>query len=244
MTKPVLVFQHADVEPPGAYLPALASLGSVQTVRAGIDPFPTGTDYSAVVSMGGPMGVGDRHRILWLDEEIDYIRAAVHASVPVWGVCLGAQILAAALGATVYTGAAPEVGIQHVELTEAGQVDPVWSASPSASKLEVLQWHSDTYTLPEGAALLASSPAYPNQLFRYGRCYGVQFHIEATSALAKDWLTLEEYRASLAIAAGPAAEEEFLHELALSEHRLTGLAAVVMRRWIEDVVAPPCTPRA
>ncbi len=102
--------------------------------------------------MGGPMGVGDQGEVEWLASEIEYIRDLVESDVPVWGVCLGSQLLAAALGARVYTGAVPEVGVEEITLTVEGRQDPVWGDLPST--FPAMQWHSDTFDIPErrGAA--------------------------------------------------------------------------------------------
>lgn len=121
-----LELRHAQCEPPAAYSPVLATYGDVQTVLLGTDPIPAHVEFDAVIVMGGPMGVGDQDDIEWLVSEIAYLRALVDADVPIWGVCLGSQLLAAALGARVYTGSVPEVGVEDVTLTEAGALDPIW----------------------------------------------------------------------------------------------------------------------
>ncbi len=145
--------------------------------------------------MGGPMGVGDQGEVEWLASEIEYIRDLVESDVPVWGVCLGSQLLAAALGARVYTGAVPEVGVEEITLTVEGRQDPVWGDLPST--FPAMQWHSDTFDIPNGAVRLAGSAKYPNQLFRYKQSYAVQFHLEASSEVAREWMELAEYRDSL-----------------------------------------------
>lgn len=103
--------------------------------------------------------------------------------MPVLGVCLGAQLLAAALGAQVYTGPAGEAGLGQVRLTAEGRRDPVLDAGAGPDGLlPVLHWHDDTFDLPDGARLLASSTAYAHQAFRVGRAYGLQFHVEMDAA--------------------------------------------------------------
>src|ERR1700738_5217536 len=103
----ILVLRHVDCEPPAAYLPLLEQHADVTTVRLGVDPLPRRREFAAIVAMGGPMSVEGRACPPWLREEIDFIAAAVADGVPVWGGCLGAQLLAAAPGARVYRGAAP-----------------------------------------------------------------------------------------------------------------------------------------
>ncbi|OLT31597.1 glutamine amidotransferase [Rhodococcus sp. CUA-806] len=230
----ILVLQHVGCEPPAAYTPELARVARVRTVNIGVDPLPDSTNFAAIVSMGGPMGYGDRSDIEWIQQEVCFLKEAIARRVPVWGVCLGAQLLAAALGAPVYTGSAPEVGLSSVELTAAGESDPVWS--PLGTEIAVMQWHSDTFDLPVGAELLASSGLYPNQLFRYDRSYGVQFHIEADRDLAAKWLEFPEYRESLEQALGAGAGERFLDALEATEGQMLLKARKAMSLWIDEVV--------
>jgi GMP synthase-like glutamine amidotransferase len=104
----------------------------------------------------------------------------------VLGVCLGAQQLAAALGAIVFEGPAAECGIGEVHLTTAALDDPVFGPAPSP--LPCVHWHGDTFALPEGAVRLAGNDAYENQAFRFGdRVYGLQFHVEVTASLVAHW---------------------------------------------------------
>jgi GMP synthase-like glutamine amidotransferase len=134
--------------------------------------------------MGGPMGVHDD--LPWLESERVLLRAAVDAGLPVLGVCLGAQQLAAALGAEVGTGPEPECGVGEVHLTPAALSDRVFGAAPTP--LPCVHWHRDTFSLPEGAVRLAGNQAYENQAFRVGaRAYGLQFHVEVTGSLVAHW---------------------------------------------------------
>ena len=114
---------------------------------------------------------------------------------PFWGVCLGVQLLAASLGARVYPGPEPEVGLLPVTLTSEARDDPVFSAAPD--DLVTLQWHGDTFDLPTGAVRLAGSPAYPNQAFRFEHAYGVQFHLEVSGEMAREWAEVPAYVSSL-----------------------------------------------
>ena len=136
--------------------------------------------------MGGAMSVHDTDAHLWLETERRWITRAAQAGVAVLGVCLGAQQLAAALGAAVTTGPSPEIGVDDVELTTEGRSDPV--LGPEGDRLKVIQWHGDTFEIPDGAVHLASGVRYRNQAFRYGRlAYGLQFHIEVDDAMAEAW---------------------------------------------------------
>lgn len=229
----LLELRHAQCEPPAAYSPVLATYGDVQTVLLGTDPIPAHVEFDAVIVMGGPMGVGDQDDIEWLASEIAYLRALVDADVPIWGVCLGSQLLAAALGARVYTGSVPEVGVEDVTLTEAGALDPVWGNLPST--FPAMQWHSDTFEIPDGAVHLAGSAKYPNQLFRYKQSYGVQFHLEASCEVAQDWMELDEYRESLLTSLGADGPRIFMQQLAAAETEGLEFAAMVMDRWLKSI---------
>jgi GMP synthase-like glutamine amidotransferase len=188
----VLVLQHIACEPPGVYEDVLHERG-VRIARVELDEgdaMPTHA-FDAIVAMGGPMSVNDEAENPWLVEEKRVIGDAVRAGTPYWGACLGVQLLAAALGAPVYPGPAPEVGLLPVSLTDEGRSDPVTGVLPA--EVLTLQWHGDTFDLPEGATLLASSPAYPNQAFRFREAFGVQFHLEVSPTMAEEWSHVPEY---------------------------------------------------
>ena len=184
-----VVLQHVPHEGPGALAPAIRESGTeLQLVRVDNgDPVPSPDDVGAIaglVVLGGPMGVHDD--LPWLASERALLRAAVDAGHPVLGVCLGAQQLAAALGADVLTGPEPECGVGEVHLTAAALADPIFGAAPTP--LPCVHWHQDTFALPDGAVRLAGNEAYQNQAFRVGaRAYGLQFHVEVTGSLAAHW---------------------------------------------------------
>src|SRR4051794_34366574 len=163
-----LVLQHIACEPPGAFEDVLVERGA-RIERVELDegePLPGSLDgFDAVIAMGGPMSVSDEAEHPWLRPEKALLREAVRSGLPVWGSCLGVQLLASALGARVEKGPVPEVGVLPVEPTAEGRADPV--LGPCRWPLTTLQWHSDTFGLPDGAVLLASSPAYPNQAVRF-----------------------------------------------------------------------------
>jgi GMP synthase-like glutamine amidotransferase len=186
---PWLLVQHATFEGPGAIAGAITDTGVdltvVRTDRGDAVPPPAAVaDIAGLVAMGGPMSVHDD--LDWLADERALLRAAVVAGRSVLGVCLGAQQLAAALGAPVTQGPAPECGIGEVHLTTAALDDPVFGPAPSP--LPCVHWHGDTFALPDGAVRLASNAAYENQAFRFGhRAYGLQFHVEVTASLVAHW---------------------------------------------------------
>ncbi len=191
--RPWAVIQHVPYEGPGLIGDALTDAGRVvSVVRADLgDVLPDHRTLDGLVVMGGPMGVGDSAEHPWLAQERALLSAAVGDGLPVLGVCLGAQQLAAALGAQVTTGPTPEVGIGEVELTPAGRLDPVFGpeyGGLAGTSVPCVHWHQDTFSLPTGATHLAGTRAFPHQAFRWGdRVYALQFHVEVDRALAAGW---------------------------------------------------------
>lgn len=141
----------------------------------------------ALVIMGGPMNVDDEDKCPFLKEENSFIKQAIQQSVPCLGICLGSQLIAKALGRKVYKAKAKEIGWDDVQLTEAAKTDSLFS-SLNYPVTRVLQWHEDTFDLPEGAVLLASSRVAPHQAYRYKtNVYGLQFHVEVDRPMLEDW---------------------------------------------------------
>jgi GMP synthase (glutamine-hydrolysing) len=155
------------------------------------------SSVAALVVMGGPMNVDQTDRYPGLAIEVDWIRAAIAAELPVLGICLGSQLLAAALGANVYAGNTKEIGWYPIHLTDVASTDPVVSVCRPEEM--VFQWHGCTFDLPAGAVRLASSELYPNQAFRYSRsAYALQFHLETTAEMIATWLDHPANTAELA----------------------------------------------
>ncbi len=178
------VLQHVPFEGPGLIAAQAQARGLALDYRHLYrgDAVPSVDEVAGLIVMGGPMGADAVRAHPHLREEVELLTAAVAADVPVLGVCLGAQLLARALDAEILFGAARELGLGTVVLTPAGERDVV--LGPAGREIPVLHWHDDTFTLPPGAELLASSERCVNQAFRIGRAYGLQFHIELDAALA------------------------------------------------------------
>ena len=136
--------------------------------------------------MGGPTGVYEYDKYPFLAAECRFIAETVRHNRPVLGVCLGAQLLARALGARVFPGHQPEVGFGLVKLTTEGDRDPLFGSE--GPQIPVFHWHGDTFDLPQRATLLASSADYPHQAFRFEqRAYGLQFHVEPDASIWSAW---------------------------------------------------------
>ena len=232
----VLVLQHIACEPPGVYEDVLVEVGA-EIVRVELDEgeaLPDWRGFDAIVAMGGPMSVNDEIDHPWLVAEKRLIREAVAAGVPYWGACLGVQLLASSLGARVYAGAAPEVGILDVELTDAGRSDPVFAGLPAV--FGTLQWHGDTFDLPDGAELLASSPAYRGQAFRVDRAYGVQFHLEVSQEMAEAWADVPAYAESLERTLGPGSTPRLIAEVADRAPEMLDHGRTMFTNWLQATV--------
>ena len=145
------------------------------------------SQLAGLVVLGGPMNVDEIDRYPFLADEVQWIRQALAARLPVLGICLGSQLLAKALGARVYPNPIKEIGWYPINWTAAAADDALFAGC--AVSPHVFQWHGDTFDLPPGATLLATSPLCRHQAFRFGsRAYGLQFHIEVTAPIIAQWL--------------------------------------------------------
>jgi len=143
------------------------------------DPLPHLNDFDRLVIMGGPMNIYEDERYPWLAGERNLIRKAIAAGKSAVGICLGAQLLADALGSPVFAGANKEIGWWPIRLTEEGQRTALLEGLPKVPT--VFHWHGDTFDIPQGAVHLAASDGCPSQAFLYeGRILGLQFHLEST----------------------------------------------------------------
>lgn len=187
--KTALVIRHVPYESVAAFREPIEAAGyAIRFADAGMRGFDA-LDLSApdlLVLMGGPMGVYEADRYPWIEEELRRLSARIAADRPTLGVCLGSQMVAAAMGARVYPGAVREVGFAEVSLTDEGHASPL----AALAGIPVLHWHGDTFDLPVDAALLASTPDYAHQAFAKGRnVLALQFHPEMDDAAdLEPWL--------------------------------------------------------
>ena len=196
----MLVLQHIAIETPGLIADALAQAQLTPQIIHSFagEPVPANLDGAdALLLMGGPMGVYDHPQFPFLKQEMRLIEAALRAEKPILGICLGSQLLAAALGAPVTKGKQKEIGWHPVRLTTEALQDPLWQGT--VPSFTALHWHGDVFELPSGAVGLASSNLTPHQAFRYGRnAYGFLFHMELTEPMLRAWVAAfaDELRAS------------------------------------------------
>jgi len=231
----ILVFQHHPLEHPGTFRDFLAADGiawDVVRLDEG-EAIPPLEGYAALVVMGGPQDVWEEDRFPWLVAEKAAIREAVVArEMPYLGVCLGHQLLAAALGGEVAAMAGKaEIGIGEVELSPEGERDALLGGQ--GPRLACLQWHAAEVTaLPRGAVALAANEASRIQALRWGeRAYGLQFHVEASAATVPEWAGIPAYRNALERGLGEGELELFAAEAKRRAPALRASAARLYARF-------------
>ena len=187
--KRALVIRHVDHEGIAGYREPVEAAGydihRVAAHHAGCAMLDI-LSPDLVVVMGGPMGVYDTDRYPWLDDEIAVLRRRIAADRPVLGVCLGSQLIAAALGAAVRKGPVREIGFAPLRLTDAGAAGPLRHLATT----EVLHWHGDTFDVPDGTELLATTTHYAQAFARGPNVLALQFHAEmGEDERFEHWLT-------------------------------------------------------
>ncbi len=183
-----LAVRHVAFENAGVLAELLNEFGcGLSYVEAGVSPLPAqaAQDCDLLLVLGGPIGVYETEAYPFLRQELDVVRKRLEARRPTLGLCLGAQMMAAALGAGVAPGPAKEIGYGSIELTSEGVASPL----AALAGVPVLHWHGDNLQLPTGGVRLASTPACPNQAFALGDyALGLQFHVEVQPSQLEAWL--------------------------------------------------------
>ncbi|HYR20086.1 MAG TPA: type 1 glutamine amidotransferase [Myxococcales bacterium] len=224
--KRVLVLQHEAFEGPGTLGEALSGCELRVVCTFAGDPVPARLAEDGLVVLGGGMGVYEADRHPHLREEMSLLQDAVRSGRPVLGICLGSQLLAAALGAQVAKAPRKEIGWFEVDLLPGATDDALFAGAPAS--FAAFHWHGDAFALPAGAVPLAATAMTPLQAFRAGpRAWGIQFHLETDRQVLEAMLTsgAEELRDTGADAA------RILARAAAELPRLRALALQVFARW-------------
>ncbi len=210
--KRVLALQHIWDDPPG-YLGEIMQEYDIacDIVNVEEESIPDSEGYNALISLGGAQHAYDDGKYPYFVPEKALLRHLVEQDIPYLGICLGGQLLASAMGATVARHSMTELGFYEVHLTEEGKSDPLFQGLPDYQ--QVFHWHEDIFDIPRGGAKLATSENAPNQAFRVGRrAYGVQYHIELTPAMLDNWLHFPDYMKEIVKVSGQEALDEIERE--------------------------------
>lgn len=228
--KPVRIFRHIANEGPGYFAKVLERRGIAYHlihIDQGDAVPPEVEDVSGLVFMGGPMSVNDD--LPWIAEELALIRRAAEAGVPVLGHCLGGQLISKALGGVVSANAVKEVGWHCVQRVDNKPARDWLDTLPPA--FEVFHWHGETFSLPQDATLLLTSPACAHQAFVWRNMLALQCHVEMTVAMVRDWAAHEM--------AAPSATVQSAQEMQQNLHAkisaLECVADVLYARWLRHV---------
>lgn len=231
--KPIAVFRHVVCEGPG-YFHEVLGRNHIDYELIAIDsgdPIPkTPKSYSALIFLGGPMSVNDP--LAWISRELDLIRAAQSSGVPILGICLGAQLIAKALGGTVRKNEFHEIGWFPVTHSRKATSKTWLCGTPSYTP--AFHWHGETFDIPEGATHLWSSAACMNQGFAIGNTLALQFHIEITEEMIDLWTS--EHRPELSERqTWVQSRNSILRDTATYLPTLRNVADTMIAQWLQPI---------
>lgn len=229
--KKVIALRHIHFEDLGTLEPVLIEQGyQVQYIDPSVESLRHVGEQDAdlLVVLGGPIGAYDEKIYPFLSDELELINKFLLAGKPLLGVCLGAQLIARALGANVYPLGVKEIGFSPLKLSEAGKESPL----AALSGIPVLHWHGDQFDIPDGAIHLASTDVGQNQAFSFGtQVLGLQFHLEADTSKLERWLVGHANELGQADI-----DPQMLRLEAMAvQKRLHAAAATVLTRWLSQL---------
>jgi GMP synthase-like glutamine amidotransferase len=233
MSRPVALFRHFATEGP-AYLGDFLTQRHIPWQLIALDEGAAvpaqPDDYAGLVFMGGPMSVNDP--LPWIPPVLHLIRQAVRQDIPVLGHCLGSQLMSRALGGVVSRNALKEIGWGEVSLTDSAAARH-WFGE--VRDFNAFHWHGETWSLPAGAALMASSPACAHQAFALGPHVGLQFHIEMTEPMIRSWCTAG--RREIEASHSPAVQSvaDILQQMPFRLPLLHAVADTLYAAWIRGL---------
>ena len=231
--KPVAIFRHSPTEGPGyfaTYLEAHSLPWQLLKIDAGEAPPTSVSGYAGLAFMGGPMSVNDD--LPWIAGVLRLIRAAADEGVPVLGHCLGAQLMSKALGGTVGLNPQKEIGWGRVDVADSAQARDWFGATRGFLSFH---WHGETYSLPPGAAGIASSPHCSNQAFVLGPNLGLQCHVEMTPEMIRSWCESGKDELARSACATVQTASEIQAHLQPRVAALNAVAARLYARWIKGL---------
>ena len=233
MHRTAIAIRHVAFEDLGLLAPLLGERGyAVRYLDAGVDTIDAEAlrDADLLVILGGPIGVYETERYPFLVGESAAIAARLAAGKPTLGICLGAQLIAQALGADVAATGKVEIGFAPLTLTEEGRA----SVLKPIDGVPVLHWHGDQFAIPAGAQRLAQTPGFPNQAFAIGRhVLGLQFHLEVEPAQLERWLIGHAHE----LAAHRIDPATIRRDAALHGDALTRAARAIFGAWLDGCEA-------
>ena len=231
----VMVLQHVAWEVLGSLDPLLKQNGfRIRYVNFGRTPelVPNLEKYEGLIILGGPMSVNDTKRFPHLSLEIKLIEQALKEDIPILGICLGAQLMAKALGAKIKKMPVQEIGWYPVQVNRQGASDRI--LSPIKNSQRLFHWHGDTFEMPKGCHSLASSEICENQALRVSKkAYGFQFHLEVDEKMIKRWLTVPSHKKDIAQLRGLVQPKMILQDTQTYFDENLNVANQVFSNWLD-----------